>query len=188
MNFREALYVLFRWLGTLTRSSASPCAQVTALLEKHTTKNPDGNVAIVAVDEDGGDDGGGEGTGVTIIRRRRLRNMCWSKLWHANKLHRLAMYHRRRHWARRLPVEIMMTVGRGRLSEVTTCAMMMMMMMMTSRVETLQNLLLGKFMTLCNNLDNNEYHISRIVDWQTCTVYPRRHQNPPPEPARLQHQ
>ena len=75
MNFREALYVLFRWLGTSTRSSASPRAQVTALLEKHTTENPDGNVAIVAVDKDGGDDGGGEGTGATIIRQRRLRNV-----------------------------------------------------------------------------------------------------------------
>jgi hypothetical protein len=100
MNVREALYVLFRWLGTSTRSSASPRAQVTALLKKHTTENPDGNVAIVAIDEDGGDDGGGEGTGAKIIRRRRLRNMCRSELWHANKLHRLAMYRRRRHWAR----------------------------------------------------------------------------------------
>jgi hypothetical protein len=33
---------------------------VTALLEKHMTENPDGNVAVV-VDEEGGDDGGGGG-------------------------------------------------------------------------------------------------------------------------------
>ena len=37
----------------------SPRAYVTALLEKHSTEIPDGNVAVVAVDEDGGDDGGG---------------------------------------------------------------------------------------------------------------------------------
>ena len=56
-------------------------AYVTALLKKHMTENPDGNVVDSTDDEDGGS---------TAISRRRLKNMPRSELWYAHELHRLA--------------------------------------------------------------------------------------------------
>jgi hypothetical protein len=62
-HFMGAASVLARYLDKVEEErSHFACnrAYVTALLEKHMTENPDGNVAVV-VDEEGGDDGGGGG-------------------------------------------------------------------------------------------------------------------------------
>ena len=72
-----------------------------------------------------------------------------------------------------------MMMGRSWCSETTRA-----MTMMTSGDYSAE-FLVGKFTTLYSNLDNN-YHVGCIVNWQTCTVYPRCCQTPPPGPARFE--
>ena len=120
--------------------------------------------------EGGGGDGGA------------MRNMPRSELWYSHELHRLAMS---------LSSSSGSTTTAGRNNdddgkETVECD--------DSRDDDDDDdleggdsaeFLVGKFVTLYNNLDN-EYHVGRIVDWRTCTVYPRRRQTSPPGPARFE--
>ncbi|KAL3827175.1 hypothetical protein ACHAXA_006730 [Cyclostephanos tholiformis] len=140
-------------------------AYVTALLEKHMTDNPEGNVI-------GGK--GNDGWG-TAIARSQFKNMPRSELWDAHELHRLAM-----------SSSDSTTAGRsnnGNGKENPGCEgvcdgdddlnSIEWKKAVEDDGEDSAEFLVGKVVTIYNYLDN-EYHVGRIVDWRTSTAYPFR--------------
>ena len=140
-------------------------AYVTALLKKHMTENPDGNVVDSTDDEDGGS---------TAISRRRLKNMPRSELWYAHELHRLATTSSLRSTTagRNDDGDGKMEAERGDPCDDDGPDDVEGEAYEKDRDESSAEFLVGKSVTLYNNLDN-EYDVGRIVDWRACTVYPR---------------
>lgn len=129
------------------------------------TENPDGNVVDSTYDEDGGS---------TAISRRRLKNMPRSELWYAHELHCLATTSSLRSTTagRNDDGDGKMEAERGDPCDDDGPDDVEGEAYEKDRDESSAEFLVGKSVTLYNNLDN-EYHVGRIVDWRACTVYPR---------------